>query len=408
MRNNLVLTVAVLLPCIAGHSLLQAPAVESTALPTPKQQLMRSGAQKLVGKGRKACPVGLKLTSTNVNTKQDNFYCESRRMVHALAPPIGRVLCRSAASTPGARRSGHQPTTSKFSGILSPHPTPLPLPPLTPPTPPPPATAPPTATVVRRFGPKSRQAKAFVPAEALAAAQSRADAAAATDAAAAPTARSAAAAPLAAAPVDEAELDALTALFETFAAAANATAAAPADAAAGHRHHHHHRRRLLATTTIPVYVNAITAADGTGRVSDAAIAAQMDAMNSAYAPWGFQFTLQSINRIAKNSWFGFDIDTQSGWDAQTAMKAQNRKGGATALNMYITEIAAGILGEQLPPPCVPSPPARLARHAARLRTLCAAQHLAHPPPQTTDPRSPPQATPPSPMSTSTGPLTTVW
>jgi len=80
-------------------------------------------------------------------------------------------------------------------------------------------------------------------------------------------------------------------------------------------------------------------------VSDDAINAQITVLNNAYARWGFQFALQgAVDRVANSAFFGFNIDTNAGWSAQTAMKESLRKGGAAALNLYITDVANGILG----------------------------------------------------------------
>jgi hypothetical protein len=90
---------------------------------------------------------------------------------------------------------------------------------------------------------------------------------------------------------------------------------------------------------IPVYAHVInkgtTVADG--NVPDAMIAEQIDVLNAAYEG-SFSFTLVSTDRTTNSTWY-----TMTG-AAEDQAKAALRKGGASALNMYIAGIGGGLLG----------------------------------------------------------------
>jgi len=101
----------------------------------------------------------------------------------------------------------------------------------------------------------------------------------------------------------------------------------------------------IKTYVIPTYVTVVVANDGTGMgdVKDAAIKAQLDALNAAYSKgsdkaglrWYYQ--LMEIKRVT-----GPDMcDTAN----EAKMKAMHRKGGKGALNLFITDLSAcGLLG----------------------------------------------------------------
>ena len=92
-----------------------------------------------------------------------------------------------------------------------------------------------------------------------------------------------------------------------------------------------------AAPVVPVYVHVMAAADGTGNVTDAQIAAQIDVLNKTFggtesasaSNTGFTFTLAGTDRFFNNSWHQ---DKQS----STYRKA-TRKGGANVLNIWLVD-----------------------------------------------------------------------
>jgi hypothetical protein len=90
-----------------------------------------------------------------------------------------------------------------------------------------------------------------------------------------------------------------------------------------------------------VYVFAITKSDGvTGLVPDSAIAAQIAALNAAYAPWRIQFSLGATTRVANDAFWGVTLFSP----ADAAMKDALHKGTAQDLNVYVTLIGNSNLG----------------------------------------------------------------
>ena len=95
--------------------------------------------------------------------------------------------------------------------------------------------------------------------------------------------------------------------------------------------------RPPAGTTIPVYVHVMAAADGTGDVSDAAIAEQIAVLNATFggeesgdaAETGFTFTLADTDRYYNDTWH------RDG--ASQKYRKLTRLGGANALNMWLVE-----------------------------------------------------------------------
>ena len=91
-------------------------------------------------------------------------------------------------------------------------------------------------------------------------------------------------------------------------------------------------------TTVPTYVHVVHHADGTGNVSDKAIKAQMNVLNTTFGGFeggvatGFKFELAGVTRTANTEWY-LAGPTTSG---ERAMKQALRQGGNDALNMYLT------------------------------------------------------------------------
>ncbi len=88
---------------------------------------------------------------------------------------------------------------------------------------------------------------------------------------------------------------------------------------------------------VPVYVHVMAGANGEGNVTASQISRQIKVLNNTYAGGestaaantGFTFTLAGTNRFYNNAWHQ---DRQS-----TTYRAQTRKGGANALNIWIVD-----------------------------------------------------------------------
>ncbi len=96
--------------------------------------------------------------------------------------------------------------------------------------------------------------------------------------------------------------------------------------------------------TIDVYFHIVTAADGTGAVSDATVAAQMLVLNQTFSglyggdDTGFDFNLVATTRTANDAWFEGETFAD-----ELAMKTALKQGDAADLNIYSTS-GAGFLG----------------------------------------------------------------
>lgn len=99
--------------------------------------------------------------------------------------------------------------------------------------------------------------------------------------------------------------------------------------------------------TVPVYVHVIT--NGTaGNVSDAAIANQINVLNTAYAGLdtgggfntSYRFQLVATDRTSNSSWY----TAGPGTTAETQMKTALRRGTADDLNIYLNNMGGGLLG----------------------------------------------------------------
>ena len=94
--------------------------------------------------------------------------------------------------------------------------------------------------------------------------------------------------------------------------------------------------------TINVYFHVINNGSGiaNGDVSDSMINAQMRVLNDAFAPWGWSFVLESVDRTTNATWYtaGF------GSNAERQMKEALRQGSADDLNIYSLNPGGGLLG----------------------------------------------------------------
>jgi hypothetical protein len=93
--------------------------------------------------------------------------------------------------------------------------------------------------------------------------------------------------------------------------------------------------------TIKVYFHVVNNGSGiaNGDVSAAMITDQMNVLNAAYAPTGWQFSLAGTDRTTNATWYNNCYGT-----AETAMKTALRTGGAADLNIYTCNPSGGILG----------------------------------------------------------------
>lgn len=93
--------------------------------------------------------------------------------------------------------------------------------------------------------------------------------------------------------------------------------------------------------TINVYWHVIN--NGTslsqGNIPDSQITAQINVLNAAYGPWGWQFTLAGTDRTTNASWY-----TCSGGTCETEMKNALRIGTGDDLNIYSNNMGGGLLG----------------------------------------------------------------
>jgi len=99
--------------------------------------------------------------------------------------------------------------------------------------------------------------------------------------------------------------------------------------------------RKAGTATVPVVFHVVYASDGTGNVSDSAIAAQITELNQDFAGaenpgtaanTGFSFTLQATRRWQNDAWFN-DPDSASG---EAALKTPTHEGDQRTLNIWST------------------------------------------------------------------------
>ena len=94
--------------------------------------------------------------------------------------------------------------------------------------------------------------------------------------------------------------------------------------------------------TINVYFHVINNGTGlaNGDVPDSMIAAQINVLNDAYAPWGYSFNLVATDRTTNASWYTAGY----GSTAEDQMKAALRRGTAADLNIYSNNMGGGLLG----------------------------------------------------------------
>lgn len=94
--------------------------------------------------------------------------------------------------------------------------------------------------------------------------------------------------------------------------------------------------------TVNVYFHVIRKGTGiaNGDVPDSQIQDQIDILNAAYAPTGWQFNLMSTDRTTNATWYTMTPGTT----AETQAKNALRKGTAQDLNFYTANPGQGLLG----------------------------------------------------------------
>lgn len=92
--------------------------------------------------------------------------------------------------------------------------------------------------------------------------------------------------------------------------------------------------------TINVYFHIITNSTGGGRVPDSQITDQINVLNAAYKPGGWNFVLKAKDVTADDKWYTM----QPGTPAEKNCKEALRKGKASDLNLYSANIGGGLLG----------------------------------------------------------------
>lgn len=96
----------------------------------------------------------------------------------------------------------------------------------------------------------------------------------------------------------------------------------------------------LAPRTFNVYFHVIKSSTGAGSVTNQQIQDQINVLNAAFAPTGFNFNLVAVDTTVNDSWY----TAGPGTTAQTAMKNALRVGGKADLNLYANNIGGGLLG----------------------------------------------------------------
>jgi hypothetical protein len=92
--------------------------------------------------------------------------------------------------------------------------------------------------------------------------------------------------------------------------------------------------------TVGVYVHVIRSSSGAGGVSSTMITQQLNVLNAAYGPWGWQFQLTGTDSANNDAWY----TAQPGTTAETQMKTALHQGSADDLNLYTNNMGGGLLG----------------------------------------------------------------
>lgn len=105
------------------------------------------------------------------------------------------------------------------------------------------------------------------------------------------------------------------------------------------------RAQQFVNITIPVHFHVISAGDALtqGNIPASQVQAQINVLNTAYAPAGVRFNLVNTTRTRQATWF---MNAAPGTAEQTQMKTALRVGGARELNIYTVGFLSlsGLLG----------------------------------------------------------------
>ena len=91
---------------------------------------------------------------------------------------------------------------------------------------------------------------------------------------------------------------------------------------------------------VSVSFNVIYNKDGAGKISPNDLLAQIKVLNNDYAKSNVKFMLTAFNYYNKTEWFNMNYNTP----AETSMKKTLRRGKASTLNIYTTQLQGGLLG----------------------------------------------------------------
>lgn len=104
--------------------------------------------------------------------------------------------------------------------------------------------------------------------------------------------------------------------------------------------------RTAAPVVIPVNFHVINKGQGlsNGDVPDSQITAQIDVLNAAYAPTGFSFVLETVDRTTNADWFSMDSGSSAELEAKSTLRTRGATGGPDHLNIYTARLGGGLLG----------------------------------------------------------------
>ncbi len=97
---------------------------------------------------------------------------------------------------------------------------------------------------------------------------------------------------------------------------------------------------IVLPVSIPTAFHVVRYDDGSHDVTDTRINDQLDVLNAAFAPYGYQFTLKSIDRVNNTAWSTHNY----GSPEEVAMKNALSVDSACTLNFYICDLGSGLLG----------------------------------------------------------------
>ncbi|GJQ59468.1 MAG: tandem-95 repeat protein [Candidatus Scalindua sp. AMX11] len=94
------------------------------------------------------------------------------------------------------------------------------------------------------------------------------------------------------------------------------------------------------TLVIPIAYHVVRHDDGSADVTDQQIQDQTNVLNAAFAPYGYQFTILSIDRTNNTVWSQHDYGTAQEADMKNGLAISPE----CSLNFYICDLGGGLLG----------------------------------------------------------------